>query len=222
MGLAVCQLGRIARELLAERQRRRVLQMGAADLDDLGKGLGLFGQCRLQLRRRRQQALHQRLHRGHMHGRGKHIVARLAHVHVVVGVHQARIAALAAQQFAGAVGQHLVDVHIGLGARAGLPDHQRELLLVAAGDHFVGGLHDGPGLGGVEQAQLLVDNRRGALDLGQRVDQLARLALARNIEVLQRALRLRAPQSIGRHRDGAESVTFLSACLMRHQKSPHR
>ena len=31
----VVKLGNIARELLAQRQRRRVLQVGAADLDDV-------------------------------------------------------------------------------------------------------------------------------------------------------------------------------------------
>jgi hypothetical protein len=35
---------------------------------------------------------------------------------------------LTAQQFTGAVGQHLVHVHVALGAGTGLPDSQRELL----------------------------------------------------------------------------------------------
>jgi hypothetical protein len=72
-------------------------------------------------------------------------------------VHQARLAALAAQQLAGAVGQHLVDVHIGLRARAGLPHHQRELARVLAGQHLIGGGVDGLGLLGIQQTQRMVD-----------------------------------------------------------------
>ena len=55
------------------------------------------------------------------------------------------VSALAAQQFAGAVGQHLVDVHVGLRSRASLPDDQRELVGVLAGNDFIGCGHDGVG-----------------------------------------------------------------------------
>ena len=37
-----------------------------------------------------------------------------------------------------AVGNDLVDVHVGLRAAAGLPDAQREMLVEPAGNHFVG------------------------------------------------------------------------------------
>ena len=43
---AVVELRDVARELLAERQRRRVLQVGAADLDDVAKGLRLVRAAR--------------------------------------------------------------------------------------------------------------------------------------------------------------------------------
>jgi hypothetical protein len=121
-------------------------------------------------------------------------------------VHQARLAALAAQQLAGAVGQHLVDVHVGLRARAGLPHHQRELARVLAGQHLIGGGVDGLGLLGIQQTQRMVDRGRGLLDLRQRGNDLARLLLAADVEVLQRALRLRAPEPVGRNVDGAEGV----------------
>ena len=38
-------------------------------------------------------------------------------------------AELAAEQLDGAVADHLVDVHVGLGAGAGLPDVEREMLV---------------------------------------------------------------------------------------------
>jgi hypothetical protein len=91
-----------------------------------------------------------------------------------------------------------------------LPDHQRELGLVLPREHLVGGGNDGGRLAIVHEAQQVVGNRRGSLDLHQRADDLAWLALAGNVEVLQRALRLGAPQVLGRHLDRAERV-FLDA-----------
>ena len=97
----------------------------------------------------------------HVHGGGVNVVAGLAFVHVIVGVHQARLAALAAQQLAGAVGQHFIDVHVGLRARAGLPHHQREFIGPLAGQHFIGGGHDGLGLFLLQQPQAVIDRGRG-------------------------------------------------------------
>ena len=48
----------------------------------------------------------------------------------------------AAGEFDGAIGDHLVGVHVGLRAAAGLPDAKRKLVVEFAGDHFVGGLSD--------------------------------------------------------------------------------
>jgi hypothetical protein len=42
------ELRRIAGEFLAQGQRRRILQMGAADLDDGGKAFRLCRECRLE------------------------------------------------------------------------------------------------------------------------------------------------------------------------------
>ena len=49
-------------------------------------------------------------------------------------------------QLDGAVGDHLVGVHVRLRAAAGLPDAQREVVVELAGDHLVGGLDDALGL----------------------------------------------------------------------------
>src|SRR5579859_1864270 len=52
----------------------------------------------------------------------------------------------AAGDFDGAVGDHFVDVHVGLRAAAGLPDAQREVLVELSGNDFIGGLDDEPSL----------------------------------------------------------------------------
>ena len=194
--------------------------MGATDLDDAFEVLGLFRQRGAQLRNGRQQLVGQCLHCGHMHGGREYVIGGLAAVHVVVGVHQPAFAALATQDLARAIRQHLVDVHIGLRARAGLPDHQRELIRMLAGDHLVGRGHDGFCFFLVLQAQRVVDPGRGALDLGQRLDDLARLLFTRDVEVLQGTLCLRAPEFVGRHRDGAEGVALgARAAACRHGMS---
>ena len=79
---------------------------------------------------------------------------------------------------------------------------------MAARQHFVRRRHDGRGLGLVQQAEQVVHHRAGALDLHQGPDDLPGLPLARDVEVLQRALRLRAPEALGGDRDGPEGVVF--------------
>ena len=83
--------------------------------------------------------------------RGREAVVRgLGAVDVVVGVDGRLAAALPRQQLVGAAGDHLVDVHVGLGARTGLPDHERKLTVELAGRDFGGGRLDRFGLVGGE------------------------------------------------------------------------
>ena len=211
------QLGHPARNLLPQGQGGGVLQVGTADLDDVGEGVGLGGQRGLQARQLRAHPPLDRLGRGDVHGRGVDVVGRLAAVDVVIGVDPPPAPARAAQKLAGAVGQHLVDVHVGLGARAGLPDHQGKFAVVPPCQHFVGSGHDRLCLGGVQQPQVRIDRGRRPLDAHQRGNQLARLPLARDVKVRQRALGLRPPEAMGRHLDGAEGVVLGSGC---HGSSP--
>jgi hypothetical protein len=88
-------------------------------------------------------AVHDLLGAGDVHGRREGVVRRLAHVDVIVGMHGLLGAHLAAQHFDGAVGDHLVGVHVRLGAGAGLPDDEREVIVELAVDHFLRGLDDG-------------------------------------------------------------------------------
>ena len=184
--------------------------MRATDLDDICKGFALGQQRDTQLGDGGQQLVLDGRHRSHMHGRGIDIVAGLAFVHIVIRVHQTGFTALAAHQLAGPVGQHLVDVHIGLGAGAGLPDHQGELIGVLAREHLIGGRIDGSGFFLVQQTQRLVDAGRGLFDLRQRSNDFTRLLLAADVKILQRALRLRAPELVGGYIDQAKSVFFLA------------
>src|SRR3546814_8958085 len=69
-------------------------------------------------------------------------------------------ALLAGQDLVGAPGDHLVGVHVGLGARAGLPDHQREVVHQLAVGDLLGRLADRLRQLRVEHAERLVGARR--------------------------------------------------------------
>ncbi len=159
-----------------------------------------------------QQPVQHAVDGSHVHRGGEDVVGRLAEVDLVVGMHQSLHAALAAQQFGGAIGQHLVEVHVALRARAGLPYRQRKLLRMLAGQDLVRRLSYGLRLLCWQQTQVAVDHGAGALDLGQRQHDLLRHALGRDMEVFERALRLRSPQPFGGDLDGAEGIAFLSGC----------
>ncbi len=96
-----------------------------------------------------------------MHSRRKRVVRRLRHIHIVIRMNRLLAAQNAGGDLNRAVRDHLIRVHIGLRAAAGLPDVQWEVLIQFSGDHFICGLHDQLGLFRRELAQILVHQRRG-------------------------------------------------------------
>ena len=101
---------------------------------------------------------------------GKGVVGGLRHVDVVVGMDQLVVAALAAEDLDGAVGQHLVGVHIVRGASARLIDIHHEVLVPLAVQYLVGGLDDGVGDVRVEASGVAVGERRRLLHQHRRVE----------------------------------------------------
>ena len=93
-------------------------------------------------------------------------------------------------------GDDLVGVHVRAGARAGLEDVDRELVVVLAVGDLGGRGDDRVGLLGVEQAEVLVHLRAGALQQAERADLGALQRPERDREVLHRPLGLRAPQRV--------------------------
>ena len=134
----VVDLGDPGGDLLAERDRRRVLQVRAANLDDVGELLGLGVERVAKDLDVRQQVVLEDLDGGDVHGGRERVVRRLAAVDVVVRVHRDLRAHLAAGLLDRAVRDDLVDVHVRLRARTGLPDDEREVIIELAGDDFVG------------------------------------------------------------------------------------
>src|SRR3546814_7249566 len=78
-------------------------------------------------------------------------------------MHRRLAAARAGENLVRAAGDHLVDVHIALGAAAGLPDDERELIVEMAGGDLGCGPLDGVGLVG-GKAVAPVDARCRLLD----------------------------------------------------------
>jgi len=139
---AVRKLRRISRELLAQRQRRSILQMGAADLDDVSESLHLCLEGSMQLPQTGQQFLLDLDRSRDVHDGGEGVVRGRAHVDVIVGVHRLLGTHLSTENLDRAVGDDFVRVHVGLGARPGLPNDERKVVKQLAGDDFVGGLLD--------------------------------------------------------------------------------
>jgi hypothetical protein len=147
---AAVELVRIAGEFLPERQRRRVLEVGTADLDDVVPGVGLAVECGVELVERGDQAVGRGDGGGDVQGGREAVVGRLAHVDVVVGMDRGLAAAGAGEDLVGAAGDDLVRVHVRLRAAAGLPDDEGELVVELAVDDFLRGGVDGGGDGFVE------------------------------------------------------------------------
>ena len=162
MTAPVIELRDVPGKLLPERQRRRVLQVRAADLDDGGEGIGLLRERGAQRRERREQTMDDAVDGRDIHGGGEDVVRRLAAIDVVVRMHAARSvvrsATRAAHQLARAVRDDFVDVHVGLRARPRLPDQQRELVRVPAGEDLVGGRDDRVALVRAQRAEPAIDH----------------------------------------------------------------
>ena len=127
-------------------------------------------------------------------------------------------AEFAAQQHVGAVGDHLVEVHVGLGAGTGLPDHQREVIVELAFDHLACGADDSAGAARIKQSEFLVGLGGGEFDDAEGMDDRDRHAIMADLEILSRALGLRAPIAVGRNVDRTEAVGltaggFVSGCF---------
>src|SRR5665213_1821684 len=115
-------------------------------------------------------------------------------------------AELAAQQFVGAVGDHLIQIHVGLGAGSGLPHHQRKLIVELAVDHLARGADDGAGPALVEQTQFAVGFGGGELDDAERANDRHRHPVMADAEILPRTFGLRAPVPVGGNLDRTETV----------------
>src|SRR5260370_5109624 len=125
----------VAGKFLAERERRGIVQMGAADFDDVRKFFGFGIERVAKIFYRGKQPARRFRGGGNVHGGGKGVVGGLRHVDVVVGIDGLLAAHDAAGDFDGAIGDQFGDVHGVLRATAGLPDPEREVVVQFSGDN---------------------------------------------------------------------------------------
>src|ERR1700754_3113273 len=122
---------------------------------------------------------------------------------------------------------HLVGVHVGLGAAAGLPNAQWKVAVEFAFDHFVASLHDQFGFVRRKFSEFFVDLRSGFFEYSERANHLARHPIVANVEVVQRAFGLRAPVAVGGYLDVSHRVGFSSGFgrlfrgILRHWRINH-
>ena len=185
----LAHLRRIAAELLAERDGHGVHPVRAARLDHVVELGGLRLERPRQRLHRRQQVVHRPVECREMHSGREDVVRRLAHVDVIV-----RVDALAGERR-----DHLVRVHVRAGARAGLEDVDRELVVELARCNAVGRRGDAARHVGVEEPEIGICTRSGRLDPAEPVRHACRYRLARDGEVRDRLVGLAAPELLRRH-----------------------
>ena len=202
-------LGHPAGEHLAEADRGGVLQVGAPDHDHVVVLLGLRVQGVAQFPDPRVHG-RQLIDHGDMHGRREGVVGRLAAVDVVVGMDGGLGAEFPSGQFDGAVGDDLVDVHVGLGAGSGLEYHQRKVVIQFAFDDLITGLGNEIGDVARKLSELRIRQRRGFLQNAERLDHrpTPHEGLAPDVEVVKRPFGLGTPVPVGGHINGAHRVGF--------------
>src|SRR5262249_51710089 len=115
-------------------------------------------------------------------------------------------AEFAAEKLIGAVGDHLIEVHVALRARAGLPHHQWKMIVELAVDHLTCRARNGAGAARIEQAEFVVGFSRGKLDDAKRMHDLDRHAVRADAEIPPGTLGLRAPIAVGGPLDRAKTV----------------
>jgi len=159
--------------------------MRATDLHDFIKGLRLGVEGCVQAPHRRQQLRRDRERASDMHRGRKAIIRGLTIVDVVIGMHGLLGATPLAQLFIRAIGDHFVDVHVGLGARTRLPDDQWKLIVEFSVDHLFRSFHDGFRDLRLDQTLGGVHLRGGLLHARERMQDLNRHALPADRKILQ-------------------------------------
>jgi len=145
-----------------------------------------------------------------IHRRGKRVVGRLGHIHVIVGMYGRLASQRRTGKLTAAIRNYLVNIHVELCSAPRHPNVERKHFLVPPGQDLVARLHDQFVAGVVQPLSRMVRVRRGFLERGVRRDHLPGNQVLPDTEMLERALRLSAPEFVGGHVDFAEAVAFLA------------
>ena len=206
LGSAAHAVG-VSAELLPEGDRHGILQMRPARLQDVRELVRFVRQAfgeDVGVRAEQRGAEQQRQARR----RRKHVVRRLAHVHVVVRMHASVRASRLAEDLAGAIRQHLVRVHVVRRAGARLVYVDDELIAESAAQDFIGGVEDGGSDVPVQPPQRGIGFGRGLLHEDGRDHEIRGRPQAADGEVLDGALGLHPVVRVGGNRELTKRVAF--------------
>jgi hypothetical protein len=207
--VVLAQGDRKALEFLAECHRHRVLQLRAANLHDVREFPAFVAKRLLEQFQLRQQPFDGETE-ADLERRGISVVGALAAIDVIVGVELLVAALRVAGQFLPAIGDHLVDVHVGRGAGPALHDVHHELIVQLPILDLLAGAVDQISLFLFEHPDLGVGARGGLLDTGVAEDQVrvGRDRPSADRKILERAADVDPPVSVGRNLPGTEAIGF--------------
>src|SRR6266567_3004190 len=139
---------------------------------------------------------------------------------MIVGVYFAR-AAGATQQLAGAVGYHLVRIHIGRGSGTRLKNIQDKVAIKLTVDYFLRSLHNSLGDLWINGAKAFIHLRRSLFDLSKRSNKLSREAQIANWKIEYGTVGTCAPIRVCRNLHLTHRVTLDAGFLCgAHSDSP--
>ena len=118
---------------------------------------------------------------------------------MIIGMHRIFRANHPAHYFNCAVGNHLIGVHIGLRAGAGLPDHQRKVIIQQTVCHLACSRLDSLAFVSIQFAEICIGHRTALFDDPKRTDDRDGLFLPTDWEVDQRSLGLCTPIFVTRN-----------------------
>src|ERR1700693_665795 len=127
---------------------------------------------------------------------------------MVVRVNRSLGAERLPQKLVGAVGDHFVGVHVGLGTGSRLPDDQRKMLIEKTFMQLAGCSLDRICQRLVPRAKAAGGACRGGVVEAESANRADREMLSADAKNVQRTLGLCAPIPIGRDFDGAENVVL--------------
>src|SRR4029077_634043 len=105
----------------------------------------------------------------------------------------------AAELEIGGIRNHFIDIHVGLRAGSGLPYEQRKVSIQFAVGDILRNRRDGDRAPAIERSERPVNLGRRALDHTECAHDLDRHTLGSDAEIVERALGLSAPESVGRN-----------------------
>ena len=207
---------RVAGKFLAKPDRRRIHQMGPADLDDVPEFFRLRFKRALQFFQRRDETVLQLFGRADVDRGRNHVVARLAHVHVIVRMNMLVRPDRFACKLRAPVRDYFVRVRVCARSGAGLKNVERKMVVEFSLGNFLRCLHNESGALCVEQAQVMIGLRGRPFDQAQRANERPREPIAAHRKIQHRAVGGRAMERIRWQGHLAHRIFFCPRRLLGH------